>query len=118
LVDGFDEITKVERFGQVVESAQAHGFDRGFDGAVTGDHDDGGFREFLPDGSDQVEAIDVADAKVDDDKVGFLGANGGETFGTGLEAQDGVSGSSAQLAHELQNGGLIVYDYYLSHNSE
>jgi hypothetical protein len=29
-----------------------------------------------------------------------------------------VSGSSAQLAHELQNGGLVVYDYYFSHNSE
>jgi hypothetical protein len=29
-----------------------------------------------------------------------------------------VSGSSAQLAHELQNGGFVVYDYYFSHNSE
>lgn len=118
MVDGFDEIAEVERFGQVVESAQAHGFDGGFDGAMSGDHDDGGFREFLPDGADQVEAVDVADAKVDDDKIGFLGANGGEAFGTGLEAQDGVPRGSAQLAHELQNGGLVVYDYYFSHNAE
>jgi hypothetical protein len=115
LVNGFDQVAKIERLCQVIKSAEAHGFNGSFYGAVACDHDDGSLRVLFTEGLDEIETIHIPNAQIDDDKIGAICTHRSEAFSTCLEAQHGVSCRPAELAHELEDCGLIVYDYYFSH---
>jgi hypothetical protein len=111
LVDGFDEIAEVEGLGEVIEGTEAHGLDGGFDTAMAGDHDDGGVGELVPAHADEVEAVHIADAEVHDDELGLVSADGGDTIEAGGAAENLMTGCLAELGHELEYRGFVVYDY-------
>ena len=116
LIHGFDQITEIKGLRQVVEGAETHGLDRCLHRAVAGDHDDRGVGVFSAAGFDQIETVHVADPQIDNDEVWRLLANGGKAFGARLKTENIVTGAAAQLAHQFENGGLIIYDYYFSHS--
>ena len=111
LVDGFDEVAEVEGLGEVIEGTEAHGFDGRFDAAMAGDHDDGGVGELVPAHADKVEAVHIADAEVHDDEFGLVGADGGDAIESGGAAENLMTGCLAELGHEFEDRGFVVYDY-------
>ena len=111
LIDGLDEVAEVEGLREVIESPEAHGLDGGFDAAVAGDHDHRGVRELVPAHADEIEAIHVPDAQIGDDEVRLVRANGRDAIDAGRAAHHLMASGLAELGHELEDRGFVVYDY-------
>jgi hypothetical protein len=78
---------------------------------MASDHDDGGVRELISAHADEVETVHIADSQIHDDEIGLVGTNGGNAVDTRGAAKDLMPSGFAELGHELQDGGFVVYDY-------
>jgi hypothetical protein len=78
---------------------------------MAGDHDDGGVRELVPAHAHEVEAVHISNSEVHDHQFGLVGADGGDTIDAGGAAKDLVTSGFAELGHELEDCGFVVYDY-------
>jgi len=104
------DLGRRERLGQVVDGAAAHGFHRGVDGRVGGDHDDvqsGALRHEL---RDEVEPRSLRQLEVDQGEVEGLARGLGERgFGGGGQPHR----ASDRLQGEGERGPdvLLVVDH-------
>jgi hypothetical protein len=78
---------------------------------MAGDHDDRSIGKLIPAHADEVEAVYITDAEVHDDEFWLVGADGGNAVDAGGAAENLMAGGFAELGHELQDGGFVVYDY-------
>ena len=80
-LDGHLQLFVDQRLGEEVEGPQADRLDGRLDRAVAGDHDHGRVRLLLAAMGQQVEAVAVAQADVDQHQVVGLAIDGGDAFG-------------------------------------
>ena len=113
--NGALQICEFERFGEVVECAQSHCFNCGFDGAVTGHHDDLGRGIVFFAVANNVEAVHISDEEVDDHEIRLDGVESFDAVFSCLHSRDVVTLLAAGFGHQVQDGGFVVDDEYFGH---
>jgi hypothetical protein len=108
-LDGEEEFVEVDRFGEVIDGAVAHGFDGFPDIGVGGDEEDREDRVLLAGAAEGIEAGDAGHADVGDHHVDGLGAEGGEGGFTRVDGE-GLEALSAQEGIEQAALAGVVID--------
>ena len=108
-VDGHFQLVVDERLGQHVEGAGANGLDGGFDGAIAGHQDHGRIRAVLATVGQDVEAVTIAQAQVDQGQVVILLGHGGRGFGDAGDGVDGKAEFAQPGGHGLEQGTIVVH---------
>lgn len=109
VVEPANDVVDVGRLGQVVNSARAHGVERGRDAAVTSKHHDAGHRVEHVQAPDDVEPREARHAKIDDGALGGLRLGGAHSLFTRGDAAR-VEASLAQRANEPIAECILVVD--------
>ena len=109
------QVVEFEGLGEVIKGAQFHGLDGGLDAAVAGDHDDLGEGILLAAFLDDLEAVEVGDAEVDDEEFGAEAFEAEEAIAAGLEEENVVAHAASHLADQLQDGSFVVNNCNIGH---
>ena len=107
-LDGHLQLFVDQGLGEEIEGPGADGLDGGLDGAVAGDHDDGGGRVMLPAMGEDVEPVTVAEADVGQDHVVRLAAQGGEGLGAAGGGLHLVALLAEPFGHRGQHVPIVI----------
>ena len=107
--DAGDELVHAEGLGEVVIGAEGEGLDLGGFGVSGGEDNDGGGAN-LADAADDLDAVEVGEAKVEEDDVGGALAEGIEGVAGGAGDLDVVAVAGEAAAEGLDNLGVVFDD--------